>query len=280
MIVLLLSRWRVRLGALVCLAAGLGCLSNTLSDHVGYGASLVAALVASVIAGLGGAALGHTLRSRPEVRAGTALVTAAGLAVALVALTLVPVFVRGLLGDACGPARGVAAVLLVALPGPVLAALLGLVAGAALPRSKWATALAAGLVPGAVVWSLARFYATPTIFAYDPFFGFYPGAIYDERVTLGATLVSYRVGTLGWIAAAAAAFVLHEDARMPLAGVTLPASGDVVVVVGPEGGISPEELAAFEAAGGVPVRLGDTVLRSSSAGPAALAVLSAMSRWR
>lgn len=211
MIVLLLSRWRVRLGALVCLAAGLGCLSNTLSDHVGYGASLVAALVASVVAGLGGAALGHTLRSRPDDRAGTALVTAAGLAVALVALTLVPVFVRGLLGDACGPARGVAAVLLVALPGPVLAALLGLVAGAALPRSRWATAVAAALVPGAVVWSLVRFYATPTIFAYDPFFGFYPGAIYDERVTLGATLVSYRVGTLGWIAAAAAAFVLLRD---------------------------------------------------------------------
>ena len=82
------------------------------------------------------------------------------------------------------------------------------------------------------------------------------------------------------IGAAAAAFVLHEDARMPLAGVTLPASGDVVVVVGPEGGISPEELAAFETAGAVPVRLGNTVLRSSSAGPAALAVLSAMSRWR
>jgi hypothetical protein len=105
----------------------------------------------------------------------------------------------------------VAAVLLVALPGPVLAALLGLVAGAAKPRSKWATALAAALVPGAVLWSLARFYATPTIFAYDPFFGFYPGAIYDERVTLGATLVSYRVGTLGWVVAAAAAFVLLRD---------------------------------------------------------------------
>jgi 16S rRNA (uracil1498-N3)-methyltransferase len=82
------------------------------------------------------------------------------------------------------------------------------------------------------------------------------------------------------ISAAAATLVLHEDARMPLANVTLPASGDVVVVVGPEGGISPDELAAFEAAGALPVRLGATVLRSSSAGPAALAVLSAMSRWR
>jgi 16S rRNA (uracil1498-N3)-methyltransferase len=99
-----------------------------------------------------------------------------------------------------------------------------------------------------------------------------------RRPVLAPTATSAQLSAR--IGAAAAAFVLHEDARMPLAGVTLPASGDVVVVVGPEGGISPEELAAFEAAGGVPVRLGDTVLRSSSAGPAALAVLSAMSRWR
>ncbi len=82
------------------------------------------------------------------------------------------------------------------------------------------------------------------------------------------------------LAGAAAAYVLHEDARMPLAEVTLPTSGDVVLVVGPEGGVAPEELAELEAAGASAVRLGDTVLRSSTAGPAALAVLSAMSRWR
>ena len=82
------------------------------------------------------------------------------------------------------------------------------------------------------------------------------------------------------IRASALALVLHEDATAPLAGQALPDAGDVLVVVGPEGGISPEELAAFEEAGAVPVRLGSTVLRSSSAGPAALAVLSAASRWR
>ncbi|HEY7719319.1 MAG TPA: 16S rRNA (uracil(1498)-N(3))-methyltransferase [Pedococcus sp.] len=79
---------------------------------------------------------------------------------------------------------------------------------------------------------------------------------------------------------AAAAYVLHEDAVEPLAAQVLPEAGDVLVVVGPEGGITPEELAAFVAAGAVAVRLGPTVLRSSSAGPAALAVLSAASRWR
>lgn len=79
---------------------------------------------------------------------------------------------------------------------------------------------------------------------------------------------------------AAAAYVLQEDAGAPLATVTLPDGGDVLLVVGPEGGVAPDELAMLEAAGATAVRLGPTVLRSSSAGPAALAVLSAMSRWR
>lgn len=82
------------------------------------------------------------------------------------------------------------------------------------------------------------------------------------------------------IATGATAYVLHEDADSPLASLTLPSEGEVLVVVGPEGGIAPEELAAFRDAGAEIVRLGETVLRSSSAGPAALAVLSAACRWR
>lgn len=78
---------------------------------------------------------------------------------------------------------------------------------------------------------------------------------------------------------AALGLVLHEDAGMPLASIELPPSGPVVIVVGPEGGIDPGELAGFAAAGGKPVRLGLALLRSSTAGPAALAVLSARGRW-
>ena len=74
--------------------------------------------------------------------------------------------------------------------------------------------------------------------------------------------------------------VLHEEATMPLSDLDLPQGGDVVIVVGPEGGLSPDELSAFEAAGAGAYRLGDNVLRTSTAGVAALSVLSARRRWR
>lgn len=79
--------------------------------------------------------------------------------------------------------------------------------------------------------------------------------------------------------AADAVVVLHEDAEASIAEFDVPA-GEVVVVIGPEGGITPDELAAFEEAGGGAIRLGPTVLRASNAGPTALAVLLAASRWR
>lgn len=81
------------------------------------------------------------------------------------------------------------------------------------------------------------------------------------------------------IETAALALVLHEDATLGLAQAQLPDEGDVMLLVGPEGGITPGELESFVAAGATPVRMGRTVLRSSSAGPAALAALFARSRW-
>ncbi|AVZ72947.1 16S rRNA (uracil(1498)-N(3))-methyltransferase [Streptomyces lunaelactis] len=76
------------------------------------------------------------------------------------------------------------------------------------------------------------------------------------------------------------AAVLHEEGAEPLATAELPAEGSIVLVVGPEGGVSPEELAAFAEAGAKPYRLGRSVLRTSTAGTAAAALLLGRTgRW-
>lgn len=76
------------------------------------------------------------------------------------------------------------------------------------------------------------------------------------------------------------AVVLDAGAERSLAEIAPPASGEVVVVVGPEGGLTDAELERFSAAGAVAARLGTTVLRASTAGVAAVSVLSAADRWR
>lgn len=81
----------------------------------------------------------------------------------------------------------------------------------------------------------------------------------------------------GAVAAGGVALVLHETASARTAqalAAAREARGEVIVVVGPEGGITEEELAALTGAGALAVRLGPHVLRTSTAGPAALALLS------
>jgi 16S rRNA (uracil1498-N3)-methyltransferase len=84
----------------------------------------------------------------------------------------------------------------------------------------------------------------------------------------------------GVVGEADLAVVLHEDATAPLSAVDVPVTGRIVVVVGPEGGIAPDELAALTDAGAQSVRLGAEVLRTSTAGVAAVAALLARTpRW-
>jgi 16S rRNA (uracil1498-N3)-methyltransferase len=92
------------------------------------------------------------------------------------------------------------------------------------------------------------------------------------------------------VEAGGAVIVLHEEAHVPLAEVSLPVPAgpdavtgrapEVLVVVGPEGGISEREVEGLTGAGAVTARLGPHVLRTSTAGPVAIAMLvQRLGRW-
>jgi 16S rRNA (uracil1498-N3)-methyltransferase len=82
------------------------------------------------------------------------------------------------------------------------------------------------------------------------------------------------------VAVASLAVLLDPAAPVPLSGMDFPGSGDILLIVGPEGGVTPEETARLTEAGAVPARLGRTVLRTSSAGLVAAAVVASRTgRW-
>jgi len=99
---------------------------------------------------------------------------------------------------------------------------------------------------------------------------------FPEVAELASTVIVAEL-----VATADLAVVLHEEASVSLASLEVPTTGLIVVVVGPEGGLTDDEVAALTAAGAHGVRLGSEVLRTSTAGVAAVAaLLSRTPRWR
>lgn len=83
------------------------------------------------------------------------------------------------------------------------------------------------------------------------------------------------------VQASAVTLVLHEAAEVVLGEVELPAEGDLLIVVGPEGGITESEVSRLVEAGATPVRLGPTVLRASTAAAVALGAIGVLTRrWQ
>lgn len=79
---------------------------------------------------------------------------------------------------------------------------------------------------------------------------------------------------------AATVLVLHESATVPLTEVPVAQADSLMLIVGPEGGIADDEIEALSGAGATPVRLGPTVLRTSTAAAVALGALGVLTpRW-
>lgn len=99
-------------------------------------------------------------------------------------------------------------------------------------------------------------------------------------VTGVITTVDLVAHVRGAVASGTVVLALHESATEPLAKLSLAQADSLMVVVGPEGGLADDEIAALSEAGAATVRLGPTVLRTSTAAAVALGALGVLTaRW-
>lgn len=189
----------------------------------GYEAALAAGLVLPSLAAVAAALDGRDRSPPPSV----AFVRSVEGAFLLAAVALGLMLLHGLRAGFCDPASGLAIVALGPVPGTLMGAAWGFVVGQTLNMLqpvRWRTVLVVVLAlagpAGGVLVSLWRFVTSPMVFAYDPFFGFFSGALYDTVVTDSlSTLLTYRAGSLATLVAVGAlsfALCRNEKGRLRL----------------------------------------------------------------
>ena len=103
---------------------------------------------------------------------------------------------------------------------------------------------------------------------------------YVPSVTGVATTDELVTDVRDAVATGTTVLALHESATENLTKLSLSQADSLILVIGPEGGITDDEIAALSAAGATAVRLGPTVLRTSTAAAVALGALGALTpRW-
>ncbi|HEY8427761.1 MAG TPA: tetratricopeptide repeat protein [Sandaracinaceae bacterium] len=197
------------------------CLSPLLGTP-GIESALVLGLVLPPFCGAIGARVVDRLRREGgRVEAAELFADAVAGALAVLALPALLLALNTLRVPVCAPVEGLAFLLLGPAIGVVLAACAGVVVSLFVPRVRWATAIAALLPIGAILLALHRFYATPAIFAYGHFFGYFPGTLYDPDVTVTLAYASFRAVSAAWILGIAAlvAALWDPDAKTARLGV-------------------------------------------------------------
>jgi tetratricopeptide (TPR) repeat protein len=171
----------------------------------GYELSLASGLVLPSLVAVATAL--EVVRARPEPWEAFGRGVAGGLLVAAAALGAA--LLQGLRVGLCDPLGGLILFALGPGIGSVLGGVWGATAASAVSvissrrRAVWAVGAALiGPVVGVIV-SLWRFYSSPMVFAFDPFFGFFSGPLYDTVIEPAGELLTYRLGSLMTLVAAA-----------------------------------------------------------------------------
>lgn len=186
----LLAQRSLRLGMAASALLGIVLAFQPLFGVHGVESALVLGAVLPLFCAAIGARIAIAARARgaSQIPAGDAVVAA----LLVLALPTAILALNALRVRNCAPLEGLAFIALGPLAGVILAALVGACVGALPLRPAIATWLAA-LVPLCdMLRAVYDFYATPAIFAYGHFFGYFPGALYDELVELPGALFSLR----------------------------------------------------------------------------------------
>lgn len=193
------------------------CAFLPLADHLGFELAAALTLVAAVAAPLVGFAAIRLDQSAGPIQHRPARAAAhAGLfAVAGILVPAALILLNGLRRPICDPVLGGLWLLVLPAPTAWLAATFGALARLiARGRLRWAISLVALVEVATLVTTAAATYLGPPIFAFDHFFGYFPGPLYDERIPFSTALLSFRAATVLWgVVAVATAGALASGDR-------------------------------------------------------------------
>ncbi|MBW2278011.1 MAG: hypothetical protein JRF63_10990, partial [Deltaproteobacteria bacterium] len=195
-------RWPIYLGwlGISALIGGVACLVP-LTETLGYEFALAISLVASAGAGHLAACYPARVRNQlapfPGARWPVAMLYLRTLChgLSLLILPLALSLLNGLRVPQCNIADGVLFYALLPVPSVALAVAGGLLAGIATPGSKSGTVLWFVGLGAVLAFGLHEGHATPAVYSFGPFHGFFPGVLYDELIRVDSRVYTYRLAS-------------------------------------------------------------------------------------
>jgi len=209
----LLGLRSVRFGVAFAVAVGAAlCTSRLFGLHGVESALVLGALLPPWAAVIGARVVVSARRSTPHADAPALLIQSVAAGWLLLAPPLALLALNALRIRNCDPLQGAIFMVLGPVAGVTLASVWGVVAASLTIRSPLATGLAVAGPLAGIVAALVRFYASPAIFSYGHFFGYFPGTLYDEALQLPTPLLTLRLATLALTVGFAWLLVGHYDA--------------------------------------------------------------------
>ncbi len=183
------GRWASVVSALVLAGAGAVLCFVPLFNILGYESSLALAILGSLVAVRQGTLVIQRARARkigPPPALWRLYLRGLFAAVAFLLLPLILLLFNGLRIRNCSYVAGLQFFIMMPVLSVACAVAVGQVAALCTKTTARALLSAYSVLGLSALWSLLRFLNTPAIFAHDPFFGYFPGALYDEEVALHA----------------------------------------------------------------------------------------------